>query len=401
MGNVAPRVGVLPLISRFFARSRAGQFKCLLSSLTFTLLVTPSFAVAAEPVSLERLKHDTLVLSSDAFEGRAPLTPGEDKAVSYIADAMKQIGLKPGVGESYLQPVPMLQSETLTDPEPRLTVTGPSGSASFSYQHDITLNTARNAPRVNIEGSKVVFVGYGINAPEKHWNDYAGADVRGKTVLILINDPDWRNPTTQGAFAGKAMTYYGRYDYKFKEAARQGAAAAIVIHSDAAAGYPFSVPASSLAAATDVLDRSGEDSNPLSVQSWMTRRAAEKLMQTAGQNLDELEKAAGRADFKARPVRSTTPRGLRACWNLLGCFNAAWRQIAPSSSFRRREKSRGFSVRNIMRTIPFSRLPKPLRKLTWTRSASCSAPPATSRSYRIKPSSRASSAGRRHPRTAS
>ena len=290
------------LISRFPARRYAGQFKCLLSSLTFTVLLTHSFVVAAEPASLERMKHDTQVLSSDAFEGRAPLTAGEDKAVAYIADAMKQIGLKPGVGESYLQPVPMLQSETLTDPEPRLTVTGPKGSASFGYQQDITLNTARNAPKVNLEGSNVVFVGYGINAPEKHWNDYAGVDVRGKTVIILINDPDWRNSTTQGAFDGKRMTYYGRYAYKFQEAARQGAAAAIVIHSDASAGYPFSVPASSLAAATDVLDHSGEGSNQLWVKSWMTRAAAEKLMQTAGQNLDQLEKAAAEPDFKARPL---------------------------------------------------------------------------------------------------
>lgn len=262
------------------------------------ILALVSNAAASESFSLQRLQHDTRILSSDAFEGRAPLTPGEDKTVSYIVQAMRQIGLKPGVQNSYLQLVPMLQAETLRSPRPQFTITGPSGSTTFFYQRDVTLNTYRDTPAIDVASSDVVFVGYGIDAPERHWNDYAGIDVRGKTVVILVNDPDWRNPVGRGDFGGAAMTYYGRWVYKFNEAARHGAVAAVLIHSDAAAGYPFTAVSSSTGAARDSLVGPGSSA----VQSWITHTAAEELFRVAGRKLDQLEDAASKRGFKAIPL---------------------------------------------------------------------------------------------------
>jgi Zn-dependent M28 family amino/carboxypeptidase len=259
---------------------------------------TPGFSV-------ENLKRDTRILSSDEFEGRGPLSAGEDKSAAYITEAMKKAGLQPGYQGGYLQPVPLLKTETLKSPAPQFQVVGASGSADFSYGQDITLNTRRGVAEIDLKKSDVVFVGYGVNAPERHWNDYEGVDVRGKTVLILVNDPDWRNPLGQGAFGGAAMTYYGRWTYKYEEAARQGAAAAVIIHSDASAGYPFSVLTSSLSGPRMSLDNEGEGAGLLSVEAWMTHASAERLLGLAGQNLEKLEKAASETGFKARPLNIT------------------------------------------------------------------------------------------------
>jgi Zn-dependent M28 family amino/carboxypeptidase len=262
----------------------------------------PGTSAEAEDFSLRRLQSDTQILSSDAFEGRAPLTPGEQKAVAFIASTMREIGLRPGAGNSFLQPVPIIRTRTLTDPVPHFSVVGSSGRAEFKYQQEVTLNTGLGTSSVELLRSPIVFVGFGITAPERGWDDYAGVDVRGKTVLILVNDPDWRNAASKGPFGGKAMTYYGRYDYKFEEAARQGAAAAILIHSDASAGYPFSVPASSLAAATAALDSSDRSSSGLLVQSWIAHGAAATLVGLGGTSLDDLETAAAAPGFRAREL---------------------------------------------------------------------------------------------------
>lgn len=291
-----------------FWASRARPWKTGLAAIALGSLAVLGMASAsgATPAfSVEHLKHDTQVLSSDAFEGRGPLSAGEDKSVAYIAAAMKEAGLEPGVHGSYLQPVPLLQTQTLTNPAPRLQIAGATDSVDFAYGRDITLNTRRSTSQIDLKGSQVVFVGYGVNAPERHWNDYEGTDVRGKTVLILVNDPDWRNPLGKGPFGGAAMTYYGRWMYKYEEAARQGAAAAIIIHSDASAGYPFSVLTSSLSGARVSLDRADRGAGLLAVEAWMTHAAAERLVGLAGQSLEQLEKAAAQPGFKARPLSLT------------------------------------------------------------------------------------------------
>jgi Zn-dependent M28 family amino/carboxypeptidase len=277
--------------------ARAGQIKDHYGDASITK-ATPAF-------SLQNLKSDTQMLSSDEFAGRAPLSDGEDKTVAFVTAAMKKAGLSPGISGSYTQSVPLVQTETLKSPAPRFVVAGLSGKQEFVYQHDVTLNTRRSTSDVELKNSEVVFVGYGVNAPEREWNDYAGINVRGKTVLILINDPDWQNPVGKGPFGGAAMTYYGRWTYKYEEAARQGAAAAIIIHNDASAGYPFSVPTSSLGGAIVSLDRKDNDTEPVVVEAWMTHTAAERLVESSGQKLDDLEKAAAVSGFKARSLNVT------------------------------------------------------------------------------------------------
>ena len=187
------------------------------------LAAAPALAQSSAPaISVDTLKDVTRTLSSDAFEGRAPTTPAEDKTVGYIVERMKAAGLKPGNNGSWFQDVPMVQmtAENITP----MTFTGGKAPVSLTYRTDMVVSTYRVVPKVDIRNSDVVFVGYGINAPEKGWNDYAGRNVRGKTVILPVNAPDWQSAGLDGLFDGKAMTYYGRWTYKYEEAARQGAA---------------------------------------------------------------------------------------------------------------------------------------------------------------------------------
>jgi hypothetical protein len=181
---------------------------------------TAAAGYAGPPISLATLTTATQIMSSDAFEGRAPTTPGEEKTVTFLAEQFKKAGLQPGNRGSWYQDVPLV--ETIAAPG-SLTFTGAGAPLTFNYRTDFVANTYQVQPRVDLKDSEVVFVGYGINAPERGWNDYAGVDVRGKTVVILVNDPDWENANLEGPFGGKAMTYYGRWTYKYEEAARQGA----------------------------------------------------------------------------------------------------------------------------------------------------------------------------------
>ncbi|MEO7691050.1 MAG: peptidase M28, partial [Sphingomonas sp.] len=188
--------------------------------------------IAAAPdspdIRVQTLKDVTKTLSSDSFEGRKPTTPAEDKATAYIVERFKAAGLKPGNHGSWFQDVPLVEIDA-QDVTP-LTFTGGTAPVSLDYRKDMVISTYRVTPGIAIKDSDVVFVGYGINAPERGWNDYAGLDVKGKTVVILVNDPDWQSPGRDGLFEGRAMTYYGRWTYKYEEAARQGAAAAIIVH---------------------------------------------------------------------------------------------------------------------------------------------------------------------------
>ena len=179
---------------------------------------TAAACVGRAAISEATLKEVTKTLSSDAFEGRAPTTPAEDKTVAYIVDRFKAAGLKPGNKGRWVQDVPLVEI-TASDVAP-LTFTGGKTPLSLAYRTDMVAATYRVVPNVTLSNSEVVFVGYGINAPERGWNDYAGVDVRGKTVVIIINDPDWQTMTREGTFDGRAMNYYGRWTYKYEEAAR-------------------------------------------------------------------------------------------------------------------------------------------------------------------------------------
>ncbi len=252
-------------------------------------------------VSTATLTTVTQILSSDAYEGRAPTTPGEDKAIALIADRFRKAGLIPGNGASWYQEVPMV--ETVAAPT-ALTISGGSAPLRFTYRSDFVANTYQVQPRVELSNSDIVFVGYGINAPERGWNDYAGLDVRGKTVIILVNDPDWEQTSLGGTFNGRAMTYYGRWTYKYEEAARQGAAAAFIVHQTEPASYGWNVVQSSWTGAQYNLDEPGNHMDQSKVIGWLTNDAARRLLADSGQDLDALAAAARRPGFRAVPLRS-------------------------------------------------------------------------------------------------
>src|SRR6476661_5673118 len=177
----------------------------------------PAAANAAPQISVETLKTVDQQLSSDAFEGRAPTTAGEQKTIALIAERFRAAGLQPGNKGSWFQQVGLV--ETNATPTP-LRISGGKAPLEFAYRTDMVANSYQVQPRIDLNDSEIVFVGYGINAPERGWNDYAGVDVKGKTVVILVNDPDYEAEGRDGPFGGRAMTYYGRWTYKYEEAAR-------------------------------------------------------------------------------------------------------------------------------------------------------------------------------------
>lgn len=261
-------------------------------------------SVPTAPISEQTLKDVTKELSSDAFEGRAPGTAGEEKTVAYIAKRFAAAGLKPGNKGSWYQDVPLVEL-TARNVSP-LVFKGAGEPLSLAYGPDMVAGTWRIAPRIEVKDSPVVFVGYGINAPEKGWNDYAGLDVRGKTVLILVNDPDWQTPGLTGPFNGRAMTYYGRWTYKYEEAARQGAAAAIIVHQTAPAAYGWNVVQSSWTGAQQVADAADNHAGASAMIGWMQEAQARKLFEREGLDFDALSAAAKRKGFHGRPLPGVT-----------------------------------------------------------------------------------------------
>jgi Zn-dependent M28 family amino/carboxypeptidase len=275
----------------------------LLASLALAACGTSSAdrPAAAPQLSEETLKSATQTLSSDAYEGRAPTTHGEELAVAYISDQFRRAGLQPGNHGGWFQNVPMV--ETTATPT-ALRITGGNAPLTFNYRTDMVANTYQVQPHVAVDNSDIVFVGYGINAPEKNWNDYAGVDVRGKTVIVLVNDPDWQTQGLQGPFNGRAMTYYGRWTYKYEEAARQGAAAVFIVHDTAPASYGWNVVQSSWTGAQYNLDDPNNHMDQSRVIGWLTHDAATRLFADSGLDLEQLRAQASRPGFHAVPLRS-------------------------------------------------------------------------------------------------
>lgn len=234
-----------------------------------------SFDKVYQTISEEKLRQHTKIVSSDEFEGRSPTTIGETKTLDYLVSNFKALGLKPGNGDSYLQPVELMK--TITNPNMTLTM----GNHSFTYKENMVASSKREQSRVELTDSEVVFVGYGVVAPEYEWNDYAGLDVKGKTVVILVNDPGFENPES-GKFQGKTMTYYGRWSYKYEEASRQGAAGAIIVHETAPASYGWSVVANSWSGPQYSLVSKNGNADRVAVEGWISLDAAQKVFSDAG-----------------------------------------------------------------------------------------------------------------------
>ncbi|GAB2695630.1 M28 family metallopeptidase [Aliiglaciecola sp. 3_MG-2023] len=234
-----------------------------------------NFQQVYESISEQELKQHVKTISSDEFEGRGPTTDGETKTLEYLVDNFKSLGFEPGNGNSYLQAVELM--EITADPNMQLHM----GKNTFEYQKNMVASSKRETPQVNLNDSEIVFVGYGVNAPEYNWNDYQGLDVKGKTVVILVNDPGFENPES-GKFQGKTMTYYGRWTYKYEEASRQGAEAAIIVHETAPASYGWSVVSNSWSGPQYSLVSKNGNADRVAVEGWISLEAANKVFAEAG-----------------------------------------------------------------------------------------------------------------------
>jgi Zn-dependent M28 family amino/carboxypeptidase len=250
----------------------------------------------------ERLKK----LSSDEFEGREPGTLGERLTTAYLKDQFERMGLKPGNNGSWFQSVPTVEI-TLQNTDLTLAVAVGGGNETFAYKTDMVVGNLSAKPEVTLKDSELVFVGYGVNAPEQNWNDYAGLDVKGKTVVVLVNDPGFGNNDAE-LFKGRAMTYYGRWTYKFEEAARQGAAAALIVHETEGAGYGWGVIENSWSGPQFDLPASEDPAPRLDVAGWITKASAERLFGKAGLDFATLRKSADVRGFtsQALPAKLST-----------------------------------------------------------------------------------------------
>jgi Zn-dependent M28 family amino/carboxypeptidase len=276
------------------------------------LAATPALAQTVPAISTETLKAVTQELASDAYEGRAPLrsaptTAGEEKTIRYLIQRFTRAGLKPGNKGQWTQDVPMVEI-TAQDVRP-FTFTGGKAPVTMAYRTDMVAGTYRVTPSIEVKDSPVVFVGYGITAPEKGWDDYAGIDVRGKTVVILVNDPDWQTLGKEGPFEGRAMTWYGRWPYKFENAAKHGAAAAIIVHETEPAAYGWPVVQSSWTGPQYGLDEPGNHMDQSQVIGWMQLAKARELFASAGKDFAQLSAAARQKGFKAVPLGVTMSGG--------------------------------------------------------------------------------------------
>ncbi|MCR2832438.1 M28 family metallopeptidase [Parerythrobacter lacustris] len=256
--------------------------------------------VGAGDISLKTMQTAVKSLASDEFEGRGVGTVGEEKTVSYLIEQFRQAGLQPGNKGHWVQEVPLVEI-TGSNFAP-LTITGGQQALSFKDGSDWVGVSYREAAKTRIEDSELVFVGYGINAPEKGWNDYAGIDMKGKTAVILVNDPDYETQGLEGEFNGRAMTFYGRWTYKFEEAARQGATAAIIVHDEFPAAYGWNVVESSWTGPQAYAQSADGGAIQTAMNGWVQKPVAEKILASAGQDLGALSAAAKRKGFKAVPL---------------------------------------------------------------------------------------------------
>jgi Zn-dependent M28 family amino/carboxypeptidase len=278
--------------------------KKIISYLSFFLISVASIcchqAVHDHTLSGSYFNRDSLarhiiILASDSFQGRKPFTLGETRTVDYLQNQFRTLGLEPGNTNSYLQEVPMVEITPTADPQ--LKVESAKRSFDLKRTTDYVLFTESTDSVITLDKTELVFAGYGVVAPEYNWNDYSGINVKGKVVLVMVNDPGFGTADTS-IFKGKTMTYYGRWTYKYEEAARQGAKACLIIHNTAAASYPFSVVQNSWGSSNLYLDKRGSEKYHCSLQGWVSADAAKKLLAAAGKDSSLLMNANSRG-FKA------------------------------------------------------------------------------------------------------
>ena len=248
------------------------------------------FTASYNSINKEQLTEHIKVLASDEFEGRAPSSKGEELTLDYLTKQLTALGFKPGNGDSFLQAVPMVSIEA--SPEMTLSI----GGKDYQYGHDMVMGSSRISDFEQLKDSELVFVGYGVNAPEYQWNDYEGLDVKGKTVVILVNDPGFATKDP-ALFNGNAMTYYGRWTYKYEEASRQGAEGAIIIHETAPASYGWSVVEHSWTGPQFGFVREDLNKGRVAVEGWVNTDVAKELFANAGLNFEQAKAKAAKGSY--------------------------------------------------------------------------------------------------------
>ncbi|AYL98081.1 M28 family metallopeptidase [Mucilaginibacter celer] len=256
---------------------------------------------AEKAVTGADIKKYISALANDSMMGRKPFTAGETKAINYISQQFKKIGLEPGNNGGYFQDVPLV--EITSSPSPTMEISGGKDPLSLKATSDFVTFSRREVDSVSLKNSPLVFAGYGVVAPEYHWNDYAGLDVKGKTVVVLVNDPGFKNGDPH-FFKGDTMTYYGRWTYKYEEAARQGAAGVLIIHQTEPASYGWEVVSNSNTGAKLYLQQADKHLNRCKVEGWITEAAGKKLLAEAGITGD-FRALARKKDFKAIPLNQS------------------------------------------------------------------------------------------------
>lgn len=282
-----------------------GLSACEQANDTKVIQIANTEVASSVEVNLKNLHQDIKMLASDEFEGRGPLTAGEKLTIEYLAKQYQSIGLAPGNNNSFYQAVPM--AKVTPDQNMQLVI----GENSFVAGRDFTARTKQVNGEIVLANSDVVFVGYGINAPEYQWNDYENVDVRGKTVVVLVNDPGFATQNDE-VFTGNAMTYYGRWTYKYEEAARQGAKAVFIIHETAPAAYPWSVVESSNTGSKYSLVDDENNVSKLPVMGWIQHAVAETIFTSAGLSLEEMQLFALNQNFKAVNLQQTANLTLKS-----------------------------------------------------------------------------------------
>ena len=262
----------------------------ILAGCASTSITSSDVEKAYQSINAEQLAEHIKVLASDEFGGRAPSSKGEELTLAYLTEQFKALGFEPGNGDSFLQEVPLVSLEA--DSNMVLSI----GGKDYQYKKDMVMGSSRISAKQSIKDSELVFVGYGVNAPEYNWNDYEGLDVKGKTVVMLVNDPGFatKNPDL---FTGDAMTYYGRWTYKYEEASRQGAAGAIIIHETAPASYPWSVVENSWSGEQFGFQKENNNMDRVAVEGWVTTDVAKELFTKAGLDFDTMKANAAKGAY--------------------------------------------------------------------------------------------------------
>ncbi|MEG3760068.1 M28 family metallopeptidase [Pseudoalteromonas carrageenovora] len=262
----------------------------VLAGCSTTSITSTDVTKGYNSIKADELAKHVKVLASDEFGGRAPSSPGEKLTLDYLTSQFKALGLEPGNGDSYLQEVPLVSLEA--DANMVLSI----GGKDYQYKKDMVMGSSRISAQEGIENSELVFVGYGVNAPEYNWNDYEGLDVKGKTVVMLVNDPGFATKDP-ALFTGDAMTYYGRWTYKYEEASRQGAAGAIIIHETAPASYPWSVVENSWSGEQFGFQKENNNMDRVAVEGWVTSDVAKELFTKAGLDFETVKTNAAKGAY--------------------------------------------------------------------------------------------------------